>query len=310
MTAPPATAAEIHAQLEPIEPLESSPVRPPAILEVEARTRPRRHRAHWVALGWLGFVVLLAIFADLLPIADPSVDVGQGTVGPFTTWPEFLGTDRLARSQLSRVIYGARVSLAVGVASALIGLLVGGAIGVLAGYSRGKFDAVVGIVTDSFLAFPALILLIGLSAVLTPSISTLIIGLSLVSLPSYVRLTRANTMRFVDREFVLAARAIGSQPRKIILREIVPNVVAPVAAYLPLITAVLIIAESSLSFLGIGVRAPTASWGNMIADGQSYLRTEPYLVFVPAAVLFVTVGSINVIGEWLRSGVDVRRSAI
>jgi peptide/nickel transport system permease protein len=272
--------------------------------------RRRRRAAHWIALAWLGLVVFLTIFADLLPLADPSVDVDEGTVGPFSAWPEFLGTDRLARSQLSRAIYGARVSLTVGVASALIGMLVGGAIGVLAGYSRRKFDAVVGVVTDSFLAFPALVLLIALTAVLRPSVGTLIVGLSLVSLPSYVRLTRANTLRFVNREFVVAARAIGSKPGKIVLRELVPNVVAPVAAYLPLITATLIIAESSLSFLGLGVRPPTPSWGNMIADGQAYLRAQPFLVFVPAAVLFVTVGSINVIGEWLRSRVDVRRPII
>ncbi len=308
MTAP-SPAVQFPPSHEPIE-LEPSPVRPPVILEVDVRPRRRRRFGHWVALGWLGFVVFLTIFADLLPLADPSVDVGLGTIRPFANWPEFLGTDRLARSQLSRAIHGARVSLTVGVVSALIGMLVGGAIGVLAGYSRRKFDAVVGILTDSFLAFPALILLIALSAVLRPSISTLIVGLSLVSLPSYIRLTRANTLRFVNREFVLAARAIGSKPKKIVLRELVPNVIPPVAAYLPLITATLIIAEASLSFLGIGIRAPTPSWGNMIADGQSYLRTEPFLVFVPAAVLFVTVGSINVVGEWLRSRADVRQTTL
>jgi len=263
-----------------------------------------------VPLGWIALVVLLAIFANVLPLADPSVDVGKGMIGPFKDWPEFLGTDRLGRSQLSRIVYGARVSLTVGATSALIGMLVGGMIGVLAGYSRRRFDAIVGVATDAFLAFPALILLIALSAILTPSIPTLIIGLSLVSLPSFVRLTRANTLRFVNREFVLAARAVGARPRRIILRELVPNVIAPVAAYLPLITATLIIAESSLSFLGLGIRPPTPSWGTMIADGQASLRDHPYLVFVPATVLFITVFAINAIGEWLRSRFDSRQSKL
>jgi peptide/nickel transport system permease protein len=290
--------------------LPPSPARPAWSGPPPAATRRRRRFAHWIGLGWIGLVVLLAILAGLLPLADPSVDVGAGTIPPFSHWPEFLGTDRLGRSQLSRTIYGARVSLAVGTASALVGMFVGGAIGVLAGFLQRRFDAAVGILTDAFLAFPALILLIAISAVLTPSISSLVIGLSLVSLPSFVRLTRANTLRFVNREFVLSARAVGARPSRIVLRELVPNVIAPVAAYLPLVTATLIIAESSLSFLGLGILPPTPSWGTMIADGQAYLRNEPFLVFMPAAMLFITVLAINAVGEWLRSRFDSRHSKL
>jgi peptide/nickel transport system permease protein len=288
---------------------QASPSRPARTAPPAARTKRRRY-AHVVALAWIGLVVLLALLANVLPLPDPAVDRGHGASGPFRDWADVLGTDRLGRSQLSRLIFGARVSLAVGTASAVLGMIIGGAIGVLAGYSRRKFDAVVGILTDSFLAFPALILLIALTAVLSPSIPTLIIGLSLVSLPSFIRLTRANTLRFVNREFVLAARAVGAKPGRIVLRELVPNVIAPVAAYLPLVTATLIIAESSLSFLGLGIRPPTPSWGTMIADGQESLRTRPFLVFVPAAILFITVFAINTIGEWLRSRFDSRQSKL
>jgi peptide/nickel transport system permease protein len=280
-----------------------------ALGELPADLAVARRRGRPIALGFaVGWLVLIGVataFANVLPLPDPAKDVGLGRVGPFHSWKEFLGTDRLGRSNLSRAIFGARVSLAVGAASALIGMLAGGIIGVFAGYYRKWFDSLVGIVTDSFLALPALVLLMALTAVLKPSIPTLIIGLSIVSFPTFVRLTRANTLRFVNRDFVTAARAIGTRPRSIITRELVPNVVPPVAAYLPLVTATLIIAESSLSFLGIGVRPPTPSWGTMISDGQSRLKDDPYLVFVPAAILFLTVYSINIVGDWLRSKFDI-----
>ncbi|WP_238017579.1 ABC transporter permease [Dactylosporangium sp. AC04546] len=291
--------------------LAPSPERPAAERPVARKpVRRKRRIALWLAVGWLGLTIVAALAADLLPIADPSKDVGGSRLEPFRQWPEFLGTDGLGRSQLSRAIFGARVSLAVGIASACVGMLLGGSVGVLAGYFRRRFDALVGIVTDSFLAFPALVLLIALSAILEPSVTTLVVGLSLISFPTFVRLTRANTMRFVNREFVTAARAIGTKPRKIILNELVPNVVPPVAAYLPLVAATLIIAEASLSYLGLGIRPPVPSWGTMIADGQSSLRDHFHLVAVPAALLFLTVYSINVVGEWLRSRFDISASKL
>jgi len=283
----------------------------PGLDDAAELIRRRKHPiALYFAVGWLGLTIAATVFADLLPLADPSTDVAPSRLAPFKQWPEFLGADRLGRSQLSRAIYGARVSLTVGLASALIGMAVGGMVGVLAGYSRRKFDTVVGIFTDSFLAFPALVLLLALSAVLQPSIPTLIVGLSLVSLPTFVRLSRANTLRFAEREFVLAARAIGTRPRQVVFSELVPNVTPPVAAYLPLVTATLIIAEASLSFLGMGIRPPTPSWGTMISDGQPDLNSAPQLVFVPAVILFLTVYSINIVGEWLRSRFDVSASKL
>ena len=290
---------------------------PPSLARVRSETaaparaaRKRRPIALWIGAAWLGLIIVATVFADLLPLADPAKDVGSSRVAPFREWPEFLGTDGLGRSQLSRVIYGARVSLTVGVVSACLGMLLGGTVGVLAGYYRRKLDALVGIVTDTFLAFPALVLLLSLSAVLRPSKTTLVIGLSLVSFPTFIRLTRANTLRFINREFVVAARAIGTKPRRIVLNELVPNVVPPVAAYLPLVAATLVIAEASLSYLGVGIRPPTPSWGRMIADGQPSLRDHFQLVAVPAAVLFLTVFSINALGEWLRSRFDVSASKI
>jgi peptide/nickel transport system permease protein len=272
-----------------------------ALQGTSASLKRRRPVLVYVALTWLVLVVIGAIIAPLLPIANPTVEVGPSRLPAFSHWPEFLGTDDLGRSELSRLVYGARVSLMVGLGSALIGMVVGVFFGLLAGHFRGRADTAIAILTDSFLVVPPLVLLLSLSAILSPSVRTIIIGLSCYAFPTFVRLTRANTLSVVDREFVTAARAIGTRPRRIIFGELLPNVLPPVLAYVPLVTAVLIIAEASLSFLGLGIRPPTPTWGNMIADGQPELRTNPELVFLPAAFLFATIYSINVIGEWLRA---------
>ncbi|MGB6058545.1 MAG: ABC transporter permease [Microthrixaceae bacterium] len=255
-----------------------------------------------LASFWILLILFIAVGADVLPLADPSVDVGVGSrIAPFTTWPEFLGTDGLGRSMLSRVVYGARVSLAAGAASVGIAFAFGLAVGVSAGYFRGKVDTVVGVVVDGLLAFPALVFLMALAATLQPGLGTLVVGLSFVAFPPFVRLARANTLQYTGAEFVLATRGLGAKKRTVLMGEIVPNVIPSLVAYASVIGAALILAEASLSFLGLGVRPPTPSWGGMIADGVRELRTEPYLVLVPSAVLFLTIFSLNVVGEYLRS---------
>lgn len=270
--------------------------------------RPRRRQSRLLQVGaaaWLAVVLSAALLADVLPLSDPNVDVGRGIrTGPFTFWAEPLGTDRLARSMLSRLVFGARASLQTAVASVTIALVVGLLIGVIAGYLGGWVDTVVGILTDSVLAFPGLVLLMVLAAFLQPSSTTLIIGLSVLAMPSFARLARANTLRIKSAEFVQAARALGAPTSSILLREIVPNVIGVLAAYAGIVASNLVIAEASLSYLGLGIPPPTPSWGNLIADGQSVLRDRPYYVFAPALVLFFTVFSINIFGEWMRSRSD------
>ncbi|MET0780821.1 MAG: ABC transporter permease [Microbacterium sp.] len=263
------------------------------------RSRGRREWAVTIAVSWIGFVLLLAIFADLLPIADSSANIEPSFTPPFQSWPEFLGTDQLGRSVVSRLVYGARVSLAVGLISALLGMALGLLLGMLAGTQR-RADHVVSLFNDSLLAFPGIVFLLALGAAMGPGMRPLIIGLTLFSLPVFVRLSRANTKLVKHREYVEAARLIGASNTRVLTREILPSVLRPVMAYAVVVLAGLMVAEASVSFLGLGVVPPTPSWGGMIAAGQPQLRTDPELVLVPAVVLFLTVFSFGVIGRWLR----------
>ncbi|MET0781176.1 MAG: ABC transporter permease [Microbacterium sp.] len=267
--------------------------------------RKRRPWVVWVCLGWLVLIVLAAVFADLLPLKDPNVDAGYGArLGPFTNWAEPLGTDRFARSELSRLVFGARISLMAASFATLIALTMGLIFGVSAGYFRGKVDGVVGIVVDSILAFPGLVLLMALAAVLGPSLSTVIVGLSVLGSVTFARVARANTLRIGTSEYVAVARGLGAKNGRLLFREILPNVGASMAALSGVVVAGLIIAEASLSFLGLGISAPDPSWGNMIAEARPDLRDHTYLVIVPAVALFFTIFSVNYIGDYARSRSD------
>ena len=169
------------------------------------------------------------------------------------------------------------------------------------GYFRGKTDGFIGLLTDSLLAFPALILLLAVVSALDPTVTTISLVLALLTIPAYVRLARANTLVFAQREFVLAARSVGASHWRIIFRELAPNVVRPLLAYGSIIIAVLIVAEASLSYLGVGIQPPTPTWGNMISSGQTELETTPHLIFVPGIGMFLTVLALNRVGDWARA---------
>ncbi|MFT4051501.1 MAG: ABC transporter permease [Microbacterium sp.] len=270
-----------------------------------ARARRQWSVLVWFSYFWIGLVVVLAVTAPLLPIA--AIDA---IVGPARQLPQFgpidtlLGTDAAGRSLLTRIIYGGQVSLVVGTASAAGGVVLGTILGLLGGYYRRGVDWVVTLLADVLLSFPALVLLLAITAIFSPSIPVLLIGLALTSTPTFIRLARANTMAWSSREFVRAARNMGASDGRILLREVLPNVVPTIAAYLPLVVAALIVAEGSLSFLGLGVPPPTPSWGGMINAGAAELRSAPFLTFVPATVLFLTVFALNQAGEHLRLRFD------
>lgn len=265
---------------------------------------PRFETDYWLACTWVAIVVLAAVFADLLPLAE-SKDVSQTLRTPSLLRPDLfsehpLGTDRQGLDVLGGIVYGARVSLVVSVGAVIIGMLIGGSIGLAAGYHRGKAEAVVNLLTDSMLAFPPLILLLGMVAVLSPSVRNVTVALAILGVPTYIRLSRANTMVFAQREFVLAARGLGEKNSAIMRRELLPNVILPVLSYGFIVVAVLIVAEASLSFLGLSVRPPTPTWGNMIAAGQEDFERHPHVVFIPGVVLFLTVFAFNRIGDKAR----------
>lgn len=259
----------------------------------------------WFSYFWITLVVVLAVTASILPIAAIDAIVGQPRQPPqFGPLDTLLGTDGAGRSVLSRLIHGGQVSMVVGTVSAAGGVVLGTLLGLLAGYYRKGVDWTVTLIADVLLSFPALVLLLAITAIFSPSVPVLLIGLALTSTPTFIRLARANTMAWTSREFVRAARNMGASDTRILIREILPNVVPTIAAYLPLVVAALIVAEGSLSFLGLGVPPPTPSWGSMINAGAIELRTAPFLTFVPAAVLFLTVFALNQAGEHLRVRFD------
>lgn len=265
----------------------------------------RRSFVVWCSYVWVGLVVLLAAAAPWLSIAPYDAAVAAPRETPrLGSLDLLLGTDSIGRSMLSRTIHGARVSLVVGTVAGLSGFSIGTILGMLGGYYGGWIDKLVTLVADMLLAFPALILLLSLAAVFSPSVSTILVGLALVTIPTFTRLARANAIAWSNREFVRAAMNMGAGSARILAREILPNVIPALAAYLPLVIAALIVAEGSLSFLGLSIPPPTPSWGAMINGGREALDTSPHIVLVPSTAIFLTVFALNQVAEHMRHRFD------
>jgi peptide/nickel transport system permease protein len=263
----------------------------------------------WVSASWLALVVLAAVFANRLPLQDPTA-IGNNLPRLGPSPQHLLGTDELGRDLLSRVIYGARVSLVVGFASIAFGMLIGGTLGLLAGYYRGKFDAVVVALTTTLLAFPALIFLLAVVTFLGPNLSNIVLALGVLSIAPLTRIVRGNTLSFSNREFVLAARALGARDLRILFREILPNVLPGALAYSLVAVAIVIVVEGALAFLGLSVRPPTPAWGGMIAEGGQLLAQDPLVAFWPALGMFLTVLALNFVGDRLQAFFDIREGAL
>jgi peptide/nickel transport system permease protein len=250
-------------------------------------------------------VVLGAVLAPVLPIRSPNALDAFNRLQAAGSPGHLLGTDTLGRDVLSRIVYGARVSLTVGASSVVVGLTVGGILGMIAGYLRGWTERVIMWAIDVILSFPALVLLISVVAYVGRSLQTISLVLGFLAIPIYARLARAHTLAISEREFIMAARAIGVPGRRIVRREIVPNVLPPVLSYGLIAMGVVIVVEGSLSFLGLSVTAPTPSWGGLIAEGQTFLQQDPGLVLIPSAVLCLTVLALNLAGDTLRQRHEV-----
>jgi peptide/nickel transport system permease protein len=263
----------------------------------------------WGAIGWMIFVFALAIFAGLLPIPDPATMDMLERRAPYSL-QHWLGTDGLGRDEVARLIYGAQISLIVGLCAPVIGLSIGGALGMLAGYFRGRFETLVVGSMDVLLAFPPLILVLAVTAFVGQSIFNLTCILGVLGIPAFMRVARATTLTLSRREFVIAAQALGASHSRILLRELLPNVFLPLFAFFLLGVAVTIVVEGSLSFLGLGVPPPVSSWGSMIGEGRESLEVAPRLAFLPAIAMFLTVLSFNLVGDTLRALTDPRQGAL
>lgn len=270
----------------------------------------RRRRAPilvTIAIGWLVLVSLIAIFASVLPITDPNELTGPVAQRPGFRLDEPLGTDILGRSLLGQLAYGARVTFVVAFGATAVGMIVGGTVGLLSGYLKGLVGWTVDTLVDVVLAVPPLIFLIALASVLKPGIPSLVIALGVLSSPLFARVARANTLAVAERDYITAARALGIGRLRIAFREVLPNVILSVFSFSLVVIAFVMVAEGSLSFLGLGIPPPTSSWGGIIASGKAKLETDPHLVFVAAVPFVLTVLSFNVVGDWLRSRTGGRR---
>ena len=262
-------------------------------------------------LAATGVIILLgllmcAVFAPLLAPRDPAqLDLSARLQPPSAV--HLFGTDELGRDVLSRTIYGARVSLTVAVCVVALSLALGLALGVVAGFYGGVADTIVNVyLSNAFLALPGILLAVAFVAFLGPSLVNLILALALAGWVNYARLVRAQVLAMKEREFVQAARSLGAGDLRLILGHILPNILQPLIVQAAVGMAAAVLAEATLSFLGLGVQAPTPTWGAMLNDARSHLFESPYLVFFPAAAVALCVLSFNFIGDGLRDFLDPR----
>jgi peptide/nickel transport system permease protein len=279
---------------------------PAARHDSPARRALRRLLARRTAVLGLLVVVLMAALALLAPWLAPfdPLATSFAMVRKAPDGANWFGTDEVGRDLLSRVIWGGRASLAAGVISVTIAVGVGVPLGMLAGYVGGAVDAVVSRITDAMLAIPFLILAIALAAFLGPSLGNAMIAIGITATPIFVRLSRGQVLAVRAEDYVEAARAVGNPPARILLRHILPNILPPVIVQATLAIAAAIIAEASLSFLGLGQQPPAPSWGSMLNTAQRFLTQAPWMAVFPGLAIFVTVLAFNLLGDGLRDALD------
>jgi peptide/nickel transport system permease protein len=269
------------------------------------RTLLRRPTAVF-GLVVLVLVVLLAVLAPWVAPYDP-LKTSWSLVRKAPSAAHWFGTDEVGRDLLSRVIWGGRASLLAGVVAVSIAVTIGVPLGMLAGYVGGWFDALIGRLTDAMLAIPFLILAIALAAFLGPSLGNAMIAIGITATPIFVRLARGQVLAARAEDWVEAARAVGNPPARILLRHIFPNILPPVMVQATLAIAAAIIAEASLSFLGLGQQPPAPSWGSMLNTAQRFLTQAPWMAIFPGLAIFLTVLAFNLFGDGLRDVLDPRR---
>ena len=268
---------------------------------------PRLLRARLAGLGLVivAVVVLVALLAPLVAPYDPSrQDTRRLLQGPSAD--HFLGTDELGRDTLSRVIFGSRVALEVGLIAVGISLVAGSLLGLVAGYTRGLLDAVIMRFMDGLLALPTLVLALAVTAMLGPSLNNAMLAIGITGVPVFARLVRGQALAVRTLDYIQAAQSLGAGHSRIMLRHIVPNILAPVIVQTSLAIPTAILAEAGLSFLGLGVQPPTPSWGAMLNTARGYLQRDPWMSVAPGTAIFVAVLGFNFLGDAIRDALDPR----
>ena len=267
--------------------------------------RLRKARFAVPALAIIVLLVLVALFAPVIAPYDPEKpSFGDATEGPSAK--HLLGADNIGRDIFSRVVYGSRVSLQVGLIAVSISLVIGTTLGLIAGYSGGLVDSLIMRLMDALLAFPTLVLALAITAALGPRLRNVMIAVGIIGIPAYARLVRGQVLSVARREYIEAARVIGVPTPRIIWRHVLPNVTAPLIVQASLGVAFAILSEASLSFLGLGVQPPTPSWGGMLSFGKDWLDRAPWMAIAPGSAIFITVLAFNFLGDGIRDALDPR----
>ena len=276
---------------------------------VEDTARIKLGTIFWLSFTWIFLISAAAAMIEFLPLQDPLEQHYDSLYSEISS-RFLLGTDMFGRDMLSRVIHGSRISLSVAFSAPFMGMILGIILGMCAGYFRGKVDEIVSIFIDSILAFPNIVLAIAVLFYAGATLFNLILVIAFYTIPQFTRIARANTLQYAQREFVFAARVQGASHLRILVKELFPNVIIPVAAYSLLIMSYTVILEGGLSFLGVGLPPPTPTWGLMIAEGINELTEDPRITFVPSFFMFLTILSLNLMGDRLRSLADVKASNV
>lgn len=285
---------------------------PTVTAETQARTRLLRgllrDRTAVVGLVLVGLLTLAAVLAPLLSPHDPdAVDVARKFLPPSREFP--LGTDHLGRDVLSRLLFGARLSIGSTVVATLIISAIGVAVGVLVGWYRGIVDSAFGRLLDIFLAFPTFLLALAVTALLGPGLDNVMVAIVLAWWPIYARIVRSAVLSERSKTYIESARAVGSSSTRIIRRHVLPNIVGPIVVLTTLDLGTVMLGISGFSFLGLGVKPPTAEWGAMLSEGRTYLSRAPNMMFFPGAAIFLMVLGFNLLGDGLRDVLDPRTRA-
>ena len=259
-----------------------------------------------LATAFVALLFLVALVAPILSPHDPLLVNPDNPYLPPLSPGHLLGTDELGRDLLSRVLWGTRVSLPVAFVAVAVGLFAGGIIGLVCGYAGGVTDLLLMRFIDALLAFPGLILAIALVAALGPGLRNAMIAIGIVAIPAYARLVRGQVLQLKQMEFVTATRSLGAGPLRLVLGHIMPNLLNPIIVQISLSAGFAILAEATLSFLGLGAQVPTPDWGQMINSGRTFLNNDPWLAIVPGAAISVAVFSFNWLGDSLRDALDPR----
>lgn len=284
-------------------------ITPPGAAPSVAAAPRRKGVAVWLAMTWLVIIVAAAATANLLPL--PSPDHLEGLPGQGISPSHWLGTDALGRDELARLVFGARVSLLVGFGAAAIAVPAGLVLGLIAGYFRGWADAVIGIVLDTLLAFPALVFAFVVVTFIGPGIEVVLFTLALFGMAPTARVVRGATIRATAPEYVLAARLLGATPARVIRREVLPGVAIAAGSFGLIVVAINIAIEAALSFFGIAVRPPTPSWGGMIYEASGDAMAQyPMLIVYPTVALILTVISLNLVADFLQGRYDIREGRL